>query len=79
MQSTRIHHKAQTRQDTERATNQGINTEQMNTIGQQITDRTGAEIGTEPKQQVKWQNKQKHMTGNLQHMLRREFMKETRE
>lgn len=49
---------------------QRINTKQMSTIGQQINDRTGADIGVERKQQVKRQNKQKHMTGNQQHVLR---------
>lgn len=51
MQSTRLHHDTQTQRGTKRPTDQEINTEQRNTIGQQITDRTGAEIGVEPKQQ----------------------------
>lgn len=55
---------------------QGINTEQMNTIEQQINDSTEAEIGVEPKQQVEWQNKLKHRTGNQQHVLRVDLMKE---
>lgn len=40
--------------------NQRLNTEQMNTIGQPTNDRTGAETGLKPKQRHMENNEQMH-------------------